>query len=95
MPVKGKRILVTLSWDTYNAIADLAKATGEPVASVARKVLEDAAPGLVALRSQIDRLRAGDVSALVDLNAMLFEVLGRALDEGAEALREAKKRGRE
>jgi hypothetical protein len=94
MPVNGKRILVTLSWDTYNAIADLAKALDEPVASVARKVLEDAAPGLVALRGQIDRLRAGDVSALVDLNAMLFEVLGGALDEGAKALREAKKRGR-
>lgn len=93
MPVNGKRILVTLSWDTYNAIADLAKAMDEPVASVARRVLEDAAPGLVVLRAQIDRLREGDVSALSDLNAMLFEALGAALGEGAKTLREAK-RGR-
>jgi hypothetical protein len=93
MPVNGKRILVTLSWDTYNAIADLAKATSSPVAAIARQVLEDAAPGLRALRDQVERLRAGDVSALVDLNAMLFETLGDALEEGAKTLREAK-RGR-
>lgn len=93
MPVNGKRILVTLSWDTYNTIADLSRALGEPVASVARGILEDSAPNLRALADRVDRLRAGDVSALVDLNAMLFEVLGEALDEGAKALRDAKKRG--
>lgn len=92
MPVKGKRILITLSWDTYNTIAALAKALNQPVASVAREVLEDSAPGLRMLVDRVDRLRAGDVSAIADLSALVFESLSQALKEGTEVLREAQKR---
>jgi hypothetical protein len=94
MPVKGKRILVTLSWDTYNTIADLAKAMDEPVASVARGILEDSAPSLRALVDRVDRLRTGDLSAIADLNALIFDSLGQALQEGSDILREARKRSK-
>lgn len=95
MPVKGKRILVTLSWDTYDTLAEFAKLTGQPVATVARGILEDATPALKALLVQLDRVRAGDLGGLADLTALLLEVLGDSVKQGAEVLRAAKREERD
>jgi predicted DNA-binding protein len=87
MAVKGKRVYVTLTWEAYRAYERLAELMDKPVATVIREVVEDAAGPLRQLADHAERLKAGDVRAVADLNALFLEVLARASEEGSEAVK--------
>jgi hypothetical protein len=92
MAVKGKRVYVTLTWEAYRAYERLAQLMDKPVATVIREVVEDAAVPLGQLADHAERLKAGDVRALADLNALFLEVLARASEEGSEAVKAFRRR---
>ena len=91
MPVRGKRIAVTLSWDAYRVLEEFAGLVGRPVASVAREVLEDATRGMAELLPVLRRAKEGDVDAIKDATAWMLEVVSSAVAEGAATLREVKR----
>ena len=88
MPVKGKRIAVTLSWDAYRVLEEFARLVERPVASVAREILEDATRGMAGLLPVLRRAKEGDVGAIKDATAWMLEVVSSAVAEGASTLRE-------
>jgi len=91
VPVRGKRIAVTLSWDAYGVLEEFAKLVERPVASVAREVLEDATRGMAELLPVLRRAKEGDVDAIKDATAWMLEVVSSAVAEGAATLREVKR----
>jgi hypothetical protein len=92
MAVKGKRVYVTLDWGAYRAYEKLAELMKKPVATVIREVVEDAAVPVAELVNHADRLKAGDVTALADLNTLFLEVMARSSEKGAEAMKEFRRR---
>jgi len=92
MAVKGKRVYVTLDWEAYRAYEKLAELMNRPVATVIREVVEDAAVPLAVIVNHANRLKAGDVKALADLNVLFLEVMARSSEEGAEVMKEFRKR---
>jgi predicted DNA-binding protein len=78
VPSQQKRVALTLPDHVQEAIQALSEATGKPVATVIRELLEEMVPQLLAAAKFQRHVKAGNVSAAKDA---LRDMVGEGMAE--------------
>ena len=86
--VRGTRIMVTISEDTYPVVQELAQHLDQPVATMVRTLIDEMRPTLIELNKGLDAAKAGKLQGLLNFHAAVAAAQSHLQQQQALQLQE-------